>query len=66
MREGEGRRRRRLLTEVGRIVVFRAIDPYGGQIRYQVLANPGKHTLTVGHYVNVIEHFEKFGAGRVY
>lgn len=52
-----------ILTEIGRVVVLWAIQTYGLQIRYGVLTRTLVHAVTLGHYVHVIEHFVRAGAG---
>lgn len=47
-------------------MVLWTIQTYCLQIRYGVLTRTLVHTVPLGHYVDVIEHFIRAGAGLMY
>lgn len=54
------------LTEVGRIVRYRTVQPKAPHIRHNVGAIALVHTLAASHDVHVIEHGEDLCRRRVY
>lgn len=53
----------RLLTEIGRVVVFATLETQRGQERDEPLDGSLIDTLTLGEHIELVEHLKKKSAG---